>query len=101
MLLEQRSVSRKTPLDGMLEISAAAAARISERGPRIQLRSAGHEGSARLRTLECDCAKGVAGRHTHHFLESPLLRTLAPGSEVRVELHDSDDGDALLRIEAA
>jgi len=96
MLIEHRSVSRKTPLDGKLEISAAAAERLAALGAEFPLASAGREGSGRLQSLPCTCAKGAGEGHVHHFVESPLLRELAPGTEVRVEL---DEGRSRVRVE--
>ena len=99
MLLERRSVSRKTPLDGKLEISAEAAARLAALGDDFALASAGRSGRARLHAMTCSCAKAsAAGSHVHHFVESPLLRALAPGSDVRVEL---DERDSTVRVEPA
>jgi hypothetical protein len=98
MLLELCTVSRKTPLDGKLEISPATASRLSALGQEFTLRSAGREGAARLAELECTCAKAGAGGHVHHFVESEILRVLAPGGAVRVEL---DDRAGALRVEPA
>lgn len=98
MLLEQRPVSRKTPLDGKLEISPAAAARLGALGAEFPLASAGREGTGRLQSLACTCVKGAGGAHVHHFVESPILRDLAPGTEVRVEV---DEARSALRIEPA
>jgi hypothetical protein len=98
MLLEHRPVSRKTPLDGKLEISAAAAERLAPLGAEFPLGSAGREGRGRLQSLPCTCTKGADGGHIHHFVESPLLRELAPGTEVRVEL---DEERAKVRVEPA
>ena len=96
MLVDQRPVSRKTPNDGMLEISAEAAARLGELGSEFPLASGGREGSARLQSLACSCAKGAGAGHVHHFVESAVLRALVPGTEVRVEL----DGERrALRVE--
>lgn len=89
MLLEERTVSRKTPLDGRLEISVETARRLGPLGPDIRLASGGRQGVARLHAMACTCAKGAAGSHVHHFLESPLLRTLAPESTARVELDET------------
>ena len=102
MLLERRTVSRKTPLDGMLEISADAAARLAPLlGDDFALASAGRTGRARLRSMPCGCAKGAGGGHVHHFVESPLLTSLVPESVVRVELDDAPAAAARLRIEPA
>ncbi len=97
MLLEQRSVSRKTPLDGKLEISPDSAARIGPLGPAIPLTSGGREGTARLHFLACTCARGEGGSHVHHFLESALFRALQPESQVQVEL---DEARGAVRVEA-
>jgi hypothetical protein len=98
MLLDERTVSRKTPLDGRLEISAAAADRLAALGAEFALVSAGRVGRGRLRALACDCAKGAGGGHVHHFVESPLLAALTPGAAVRVEL---DEQRPAVRIEPA
>jgi hypothetical protein len=60
------------------------------------LRSGGRAGQARLTFLSCTCTKAGAGAHAHHFIESELLRTLEPGSGVRVEI---DDAVGALRVE--
>ena len=88
MLLEHQPVSRKTPLDGKLEISPVAAARIAALGVEFSVASAGREDSGRLQSAACTCARGAGDRHVHHFVESPLLRQLTPGTEVRVELDE-------------
>ena len=99
MLLEQRPVSRKTPLDGKLEISPEAAARLAALGAEFPLASGGREGRGRLESMTCNCTKAAAsGSHVHHFVESPLLTGLVPGSEVRVEL---DEERSALRVEPA
>jgi hypothetical protein len=98
MLLDERTVSRKTPLDGRLEISAAAADRLAALGNDFALVSGEHEGRGRLKSLTCTCAKGTAGGHVHHFVESPLLVALAPGAIVRVEL---DERTSVVRVQPA
>ena len=97
MFLEQRAVSRKTPLDGKLEISPATAGRLGALGATFSVTSGGREGSARLESMEFTCAKGAGDRHVHHFVESPLLKDLAAGDDVRVEL---DERRGEVRIEA-
>jgi hypothetical protein len=93
MLIEQRTVSRKTPLDGRLEISAATAARLEALGESFPLRTAAGQGRASLHEMSCTCTKAAAsGEHQHHFIESDLLRALAPNTEVRVELDDAHPG---------
>jgi hypothetical protein len=98
MFLDQRAVSRKTPLDGMLEVSAAAAARLAALGDDFPLASGGREDSGRLRSLACTCAKGAGGSHVHHFVESPALKALVPGTDVRVEL---DEQRSAVRVDPA
>lgn len=100
MIIERRTVSRKTPLDGKLEISAATAARLQTLGASFPLRTASGEGRARLLEMSCTCSKGGAhGQHLHHFVESDALRALEPGTDVRVEL--DDDRPGALSIERA
>jgi len=100
MIIERSTVSRKTPLDGKLEISAATAAKLQTLGASFPLRTAGGEGRARLHEMSCTCTKaGASGQHLHHFLESDALRSLEPGTDVRVELEDDRPGS--LSIEPA
>jgi len=100
MFIEQRTVSRKTPLDGKLEISSAAAARLQTLGASFPLRTAEGEGSGRLLEMSCTCTKASAsGQHQHHFIESELLRALEANTDVRVALDDARPGS--LSIEPA
>ena len=100
MYIEQRTVSRKTPLDGKLEISAAAAARLQALGASFTLRTAAGEGSARLLEMSCTCTKAAAsGQHQHHFIESELLRALEANTDVRLSFDDACPGS--LSIEPA
>ena len=98
MLIERRTVSRKTPLDGKLEISESAAELLASLGANFVLRTSDGEGSARLHEMRCTCAKAAsAGEHRHHFVESDLLRALEPGTDVRVELDDARPGSLSIR----
>ncbi|MDQ2768654.1 MAG: hypothetical protein M3Y30_16050 [Gemmatimonadota bacterium] len=98
VLIEQRTVSRKTPNDGKLEISAQAADRLASLGATFPLRTDGGEGSARLHAMSCTCAKAASGaEHLHHFVESEILRALEPGTDVRVELDDARPGSLSIR----
>lgn len=97
MFVEQRTVSRKTPEDGKLEISAAAAARMHALGASFPLRTATGEGSARVIEMSCTCTKaGDSGQHQHHFIESELLRALEANTDVRVTLDDAHAGSLLI-----
>lgn len=89
MLLQQAVVSRKTPLDGRLEILAAVADRLSDAGPLTVL-VGGLEEEGRVEEMACTCAK-AGGSHTHHFISSPALMTLIPGANVSLTI-DVDAG---------
>jgi hypothetical protein len=93
MLIEQRTVSRKTPLDGRLEISESSAERLGLLGETFSVRTAHGSGRARLQAMTCTCAKSDSrGEHVHHFVESELLRALEPGASVRIELDGAPPG---------
>jgi len=98
VLIEQCTVSRKTPLDGKLEISASAAERLGSLGDDFPVRTGTGEGRARLHAMSCTCAKSAStGQHVHHFVESDILRALEPGTDVRVELDDARPGSLSIR----
>lgn len=93
MLIEEQTVSRKTPLDGRLEISESSAAQLARLGETFSVRTAHGSGEARLHEMTCTCAKsGATGRHVHHFVESDVLRVLEPGARVRIELDGARPG---------
>ena len=98
MLIERRLVSRKTPLDGRLEISYDAATRLASLGSQFPIRAVNEVGVARVESMPCTCEKGQTGQHVHHFVESAILRALIPGSEVSVEI---DGASAVVRSESA
>ena len=85
MLLERRTVSRKTPNDGKLEISPAAADAMSVLGAALIAEWADRRAPAAIVAMSCTCAKGT-GQHEHVFLQSDLFRTLQAGAEVDVHL---------------
>ena len=85
MLLERRTVSRKTPTDGKLEISRAAAEALSSLGEELTAEWSDRTAPAVIVAMTCTCAKG-AGQHEHLFLQSALFRTLEAGTEVDVHL---------------
>ncbi len=93
MVIEQPTVSRKTPLDGRLEISESTAAQLAPLGDTFAVRTAHGSGEARLHAMTCTCAKSErTGPHVHHFVESDVLRALEPGSRVRIELAGARPG---------
>ena len=90
MLIEEPTVSRKTPLDGRLEISESAVAKLTTLGETFPVHTAHGSGKARLHAMTCTCAKSASsGQHVHHFVESDVLRELEPGARVRLELDDA------------
>lgn len=89
MHLENRTVSRKTPGDGRLEISAGAADRLRGALPdEFPLRVNGEPGRGRVERMPCTCRK-AAGAHEHWFLSGEPLRALVPERVVGVALDES------------
>lgn len=84
------SVSRKTPLDGRLEIPASLADRLLSSGEPLALSFQGTEVAANVEAMACTCAK-AGGNHKHHFLAADVLRELAPDSSVTL-LVDPESG---------
>jgi hypothetical protein len=97
MLLETRVVSRKTPLDGRLEVSRETLATLAALGAELPLVSMGRASRATLETMPCTCARGAGAAHEHHFVVSPAFASLEAGSTVRVQLTD----DATLHVDRA
>lgn len=89
MILEHRTVSRKTPKDGMLEISAPTADRLGAACDQLAIEVNGSRGTGRLMELACGCARGD-GQHVHQFLASELLRSLTPDARVLLELDEDE-----------
>jgi hypothetical protein len=98
VLLEQCTISSKTPRDGKLEISPDAARRLAMLGAGLHLAAPDGDAVARLSSLECTCLKAAEGRHLHHFIESDSFRSFRPGATVRLEL---DSANRRLRVEEA
>ena len=86
--LEQRTVSRKTPGDGKLEITKVAAASLESLGASFPVLVDGQRGDARLGTMPCTC-RGGDKPHVHYFVESDLFRSLTAGSTVDLVLDDA------------
>ena len=97
MLLERRTVSRKTPLDGKLEISPRPEVAVTPLGSALTVEWQGREAPASVARMSCTCAKG-AGQHQHVFLESELFRALDAGTQVDLAL---DEGSARLTVTPA
>ena len=92
-------VSRKTPDDGRLLIPEALADRLASAGPDLAVRRAGESAPARLHSISCVCGKGASGPapHVHRFVESPLLTSLVPDTEVVLRLED--EAGSVLSVE--
>ena len=86
--LERRNVSRKTPGDGMLEITRPVAERLLRSGTEFDLTTPAGSGRVTLTSMPCTC-RGAENPHEHWFLRSDLFRGLTPGSEVDLTLKGS------------
>ena len=95
MLLLQTIVSRKTPLDGRLEITKRAAQRFDDLDGAFDVELAGDRARGTIGTMECTC-RGVDNPHVHYFIESPAFKQLAAGDEVDIDL---DQTTRTVRIE--
>jgi hypothetical protein len=91
VILERCTVSRKTPLDGKVEITAPTAGHLRVLGDDFPISHAGHLGLAHLESLACTCAKAGGSGHTHHFIQSDLLRALIPGAVVVLVLDERNE----------
>jgi hypothetical protein len=85
VLLERRTVSRKTPGDGRLEITKRAAGRLRDLGRGLEVDVGGERSPVTLGTMTCTC-RGPERPHEHYFLESSSLKQLRPGAEVDLEM---------------
>ena len=66
MLLLQTIVSRKTPLDGRLEIPESLADRLASTGEPLSVVVLGEEEPVQIEEMSCTCAKAAAsGAHVH------------------------------------
>jgi hypothetical protein len=82
MFEERRTVSRKTPADGKLEVSPEAARRLPA-AARFPLTLDGEAGEGSLVSFPCTCR---AEPHLHYFIEGEMLRALSPEREVIVRI---------------
>ena len=92
-LVEQRTVSRKTPGDGKLEVTKVAATALQSLGPAFPVVLDDRHGDARIGTMPCTC-RGDENPHVHYFVESDLFRGLIAGTTVNLVL--DDPGNRLL-----
>src|SRR5687768_8544853 len=82
MLTYTTLVSRKTPLDGRLEIPASLADRLQSTGVPLVLGISGTESPVNVEAMACTCAKGAGTNHDHHFIRAESLKALAPDASV-------------------
>ena len=92
--IESRTISRKTPGDGKLEITKVAAGKLESLGAAFAVRVNERDGDATLGTMPCTC-RGDDHPHVHYFVQSELFRSLVPGSSVDLLI---DDGHERLLI---
>ena len=86
--IEHRTISRKTPGDGKVEITKVAAGRLETLGDAFAVRVASADGRAKLGEMPCTC-RGKDAPHVHYFVESELFRSLVPGSTVELLVDDA------------
>ena len=87
-LIEQRTISRKTPGDGKVEITKVAKARLEALGAAFPVVVDDASGHATLAEMPCTC-RGKDTPHVHYFVESDLFRSLVPGSTVELRVDDA------------
>lgn len=86
MLLEVRTVGRKTPGDGRLEITPATGRRLQMEGAVITTMVGERTGIAAVEVMPCHCGRGPEGAHEHWFVTSELYRELQAGETCALEL---------------
>jgi len=86
--IEQRTISRKTPADGKIEITKVAASRLESLGRAFTVRVGDADGQARMGEMPCTC-RGKDVPHVHYFVESELFRSLVPGSTIALLIDDA------------
>jgi hypothetical protein len=86
--IEHRTISRKTPGDGKVEITKVAAGRLESLGRTFAVRVNDAEGRADLGEMPCTC-RGKDVPHVHYFVQSHLFRSLVPGSTVELLVDDA------------
>ena len=96
MLTFTARVSRKTPLDGRLEITASLADRLLALETPLTVSLGGANETVHVEEMPCTCTKSAStGQHIHHFLTSDALKALAPETNVSLAV-DVDRGHVLI-----
>ena len=85
MILEVRTVGRKTPGDGRLEVSEATYRRLAMDGA-LMAHVGDAEATATLERMPCTCGRGHDGAHEHTFVRSGVFRHLAAGETCVIDL---------------
>lgn len=98
MITLNATVSRKTPLDGRLEIPTSLADRLLSSEQVLLLHVFGAEGTVRVEEMACTCSKAAGSNHVHSFLAGDVLKVLPPNADVLLTV-DMDRG--VIRIEGA
>src|SRR4051812_44066722 len=88
MLLERRTVSRKTANDGRLEITRLAASKLGAPRDDLAVDVDGRRHDATLGTRDCTC-RGADKPHVHYFIQSDVLKGLAAGAEADLDFDPS------------
>lgn len=91
------TVSRKTPLDGRLEIPESLAHRLSDANGPLVVSLSGAESLVTVEAMACTCVKGQNGNHTHHFIAGEILKSLPSGANVSVAV-DVDGGQVRIEL---
>ena len=98
MFVERLTVSRKTPGDGKLEISSAAAEHLRRTPAALEIEIGTLLAPATVEMFTCTCQK-VGHAHEHHFVTSEVLKALQPATLVDLQLITiRDDAGARTRV---
>ena len=83
MYTERRTVSRKTPGDGRLEITKQAAEFLEHLGRAFDLDVDGSRAPGHLGTMDCMC-RGADTPHVHYFIQAAPFTGRTPGTDVQL-----------------
>jgi len=80
-------VSRRTALDGRLEIPESLAQRLLSTGEPLTVDLRGDQVPVHVEEMPCTCTKvSSSGKHVHHFLSSEVLKSLPGGANVELAI---------------
>jgi|SRR5687767_12596126 len=92
MFVERLTVSRKTPGDGKLEISSAAAEHLRSAPAALEVEIGTLRAPATVDMFTCTCQK-VGHAHEHHFVASEVLKALQPATLVDLQVITIGDNE--------